>query len=199
MLDHIIAPLGLVADPYVLVVVLLSSIYGLFIGAVPGLSATMAVALLVPVTFFMPAVPAFASMVSATAMAIFSGDIPGCLLRIPGTPSSAAYTDEAHAMARKGEAGHALGAGLVVSCIGGLFGTLVLIFFAPVLAEFALDEQRRAARLLRRGRDRRARQPERCLHRGDRPRAANDRANDCPDEWERMSRAWDEMLDPYWK
>jgi TctA family transporter len=139
MLDHIIAAFGMIADPYVLVVVLLSSIYGLFIGAVPGLSATMAVALLVPVTFFMPAVPAIASMVSATAMAIFSGDIPGCLLRIPGTPSSAAYTDEAHAMSRKGEAGRALGAGLVVSCIGGLFGTLVLIFFAPVLAEFALD------------------------------------------------------------
>ncbi|HEX7387350.1 MAG TPA: tripartite tricarboxylate transporter permease [Castellaniella sp.] len=139
MLDHIVAAFGMISNPYVLIVVLLSSIYGLFIGAVPGLSATMAVALLVPVTFFMPAVPAIAAMVSATAMAIFSGDIPGCLLRIPGTPSSAAYTDEAHAMARNGEAGRALGAGLVVSCIGGLFGTLVLIFFAPVLAEFALD------------------------------------------------------------
>ncbi|HXE20048.1 MAG TPA: tripartite tricarboxylate transporter permease, partial [Castellaniella sp.] len=60
MLDHIIAAFGMITDPYVLVVVLLSSIYGLFIGAVPGLSATMAVALLVPVTFFMPAVPAIA-------------------------------------------------------------------------------------------------------------------------------------------
>ncbi|MFA7438624.1 tripartite tricarboxylate transporter permease [Castellaniella sp.] len=139
MFDILIDAAGLVADPYVLLVVLFSAMYGLFMGAVPGLSATMAVALLVPVTFFMPPVPAIAAMVTATAMAIFSGDIPGCLLRIPGTPSSAAYVDEAHAMTVKGEAGMALGAGLIFSALGGLFGTLVLIFFAPVLAEFALD------------------------------------------------------------
>jgi putative tricarboxylic transport membrane protein len=70
-------------------------------------------------------------------MAIFSGDIPGCLLRIPGTPASAAYTDEAYAMTRKGQAETALGAGLVFSAVGGLFGTLVLIVAAPALADFA--------------------------------------------------------------
>lgn len=70
-------------------------------------------------------------------MAIFSGDIPGCLLRIPGTPASAAYTDEAFAMTRKGLAEQALGAGLVFSAVGGLFGTLVLILAAPALADFA--------------------------------------------------------------
>src|SRR4029453_685125 len=75
---------------------------------------------------------------TATAMAIFSGDIPGCLLRIPGTPASAAYTDEAFAMTRKGQAELALGAGLVFSAIGGLFGTAVLIVGAPALADFAL-------------------------------------------------------------
>ena len=64
----------------------------------------MATALLVPVTFFMPPVPAVAAIVTATAMAIFSGDIPGALLRIPGTPASAAYTDEAYAMTLKGQA-----------------------------------------------------------------------------------------------
>jgi len=71
-------------------------------------------------------------------MAIFSGDIPGCLLRMPGTPASAAYTDEAYAMTRKGQAETALGAGLVFSAIGGLFGTAVLILSAPTLADFAL-------------------------------------------------------------
>ena len=71
-------------------------------------------------------------------MAIFSGDIPGCLMRMPGTPASAAYTDEAYAMTKKGEAEIALGAGLVFSAIGGLFGTAVLIVAAPALAEFAL-------------------------------------------------------------
>ena len=81
-----------------------ASVFGLFVGAVPGLTATMAIALLVPVTFFMAPIPAIAAMVTATAMAIFSGDIPGCLLRMPGTPASAAYTDEAYAMTRKGQA-----------------------------------------------------------------------------------------------
>src|SRR5512137_3122223 len=121
-----------------IVVMLAASVFGLFVGAVPGLTATMATALLVPVTFFMPPIPAIAAIVTATAMAIFSGDIPGCLMRMPGTPASAAYTDEAYAMTKKGQAEIALGAGLVFSAIGGLFGTAVLIVSAPALAEFAL-------------------------------------------------------------
>ena len=130
--------LKLVLDPYVLGVIFGSAVFGLFVGAVPGLTATMATALLVPVTFFMEPVPAIASIVTATAMAIFAGDIPSCLLRMPGTPASAAYTDEAYAMTRKGQGELALGAGLVFSVIGGLFGTAVLILAAPALAEVAL-------------------------------------------------------------
>lgn len=130
---------SMVFEPYTLMVMVLAAFYGLFVGSVPGLTATMATALLVPVTFFMPPIPAVAAMVTATAMAIFSGDIPGCLLRIPGTPASAAYTDEAYAMTRKGQAEKALGAGLVFSAVGGLFGTAVLILAAPALAEFALN------------------------------------------------------------
>ncbi|MEP6969222.1 MAG: tripartite tricarboxylate transporter permease [Betaproteobacteria bacterium] len=128
---------GMVFEPYTLMVMLLASLYGLFVGAVPGLTATMATALLVPVTFFMAPIPAIAAIVTATAMAIFSGDIPGCLLRIPGTPASAAYTDEAYAMTRKGQAEVALGAGLVFSSVGGMFGTIVLVVAAPALAAFA--------------------------------------------------------------
>ncbi len=128
----------MVFDPYNIVVMLLASLFGLFVGAVPGLTATMATALLVPVTFFMAPIPAIAAIVTATAMAIFSGDVPGCLMRMPGTPASAAYTDEAYAMAKKGQAETALGAGLVFSALGGLFGTAVLMLAAPALAEFAL-------------------------------------------------------------
>jgi putative tricarboxylic transport membrane protein len=130
--------LAQVLDPYVLWVIFGSALFGLFVGAVPGLTATMATALLVPVTFFMPPVPAIASIVTATAMAIFAGDIPSCFLRMPGTPASAAYTDEAYAMTKKGQGEMALGAGLVFSVIGGLFGTAVLILAAPALAEVAL-------------------------------------------------------------
>ena len=134
----VLTAFGLVFEPYTIAVILASAAFGLFVGAVPGLTATMATALLVPVTFFMPPVPAIASIVTATAMAIFSGDIPGCLVRIPGTPASAAYTDEAYAMTKKGLAETALGAGLVFSVIGGLFGTVVLVTSAPALAEVAV-------------------------------------------------------------
>ena len=137
-MDPILSAFGLVFEPYTIAVILASAAFGLFVGAVPGLTATMATALLVPVTFFMPPVPAIASIVTATAMAIFSGDIPGCLVRIPGTPASAAYTDEAYAMTKKGLAETALGAGLVFSVIGGLFGTVVLVTSAPALAEVAV-------------------------------------------------------------
>ncbi|HTC79303.1 MAG TPA: tripartite tricarboxylate transporter permease, partial [Terriglobales bacterium] len=138
MSDAWLQAFALVLDPYNLLVMVLASLFGLFVGAVPGLTATMATALLVPVTFFMAPIPAIAAIVTATAMAIFSGDIPGCLMRMPGTPASAAYTDEAYAMAKKGQAETALGAGLVFSALGGLFGTAVLMLAAPALAEFAL-------------------------------------------------------------
>src|SRR5256884_892184 len=137
-MDAIIIAFQMVFEPKTVMVMLASSAFGLFVGAVPGLTATMATALLVPVTFFMPPIMAISAIVTATAMAIFSGDIPGCLLRMPGTPASAAYCDEAYAMTRKGHAETALGAGLVFSAIGGLFGTAVLIVSAPALADFAL-------------------------------------------------------------
>jgi putative tricarboxylic transport membrane protein len=137
-MDALSAAFGLVFQPYVLMVIALSALYGLFVGAIPGLTATMATALLVPVTFFMAPVPAVAAIVTATAMAIFSGDIPSALLRMPGTPASAAYTDEAYLLTKSGRAELALGAGLVFSVLGGIFGVLVLIVAAPALAEVAL-------------------------------------------------------------
>jgi putative tricarboxylic transport membrane protein len=139
MSDAWMQAFALAFQPLNIVVMLAASAFGLFVGAVPGLTATMATALLVPVTFFMSPISAVAAMVTATAMAIFAGDIPGCLIRMPGTPASAAYADEAYAMTRKGQSELALGAGLVFSALGGLFGTMVLIVAAPTLAEFALN------------------------------------------------------------
>jgi putative tricarboxylic transport membrane protein len=122
-------------DPYVLAIIVAASAYGVFMGAVPGLTATMAVALVVPVTFFMDPIPALAAIVTLEACAIFAGDIPNALLRIPGTPSSAAYADDAYALTRAGRSAQALGTCLTFSVVGGLFGTLVLVLFAPGLAE----------------------------------------------------------------
>lgn len=129
----------MVMDPAVLGVILASSIFGLFVGAIPGLSATMATALLVPLTFFMDPLPAIAAIVSAVTMAIFAGDIPGAMLRIPGTPASAAYVDDAYQYTLRGEAEKALGIGLVCSVFGGMVGAIILATGAPFLAEFAFQ------------------------------------------------------------
>jgi putative tricarboxylic transport membrane protein len=138
-LQAVQAAFGLVFDPFVLAVIMLSAIFGLFVGAVPGLTATMATALLVPITFFMPPVPALAAIVTATTMAIFAGDIPGAMLRMPGTPASAAYADESYAMAKRGQLELNLGVNLVFSVAGGLVGVLFLIVAAPRLAELAIS------------------------------------------------------------
>jgi TctA family transporter len=138
MLENVFTAVSLIAQPYVLMVILLSAVYGLFVGSIPGLTATMATALLVPVTFFMDPVPALAAIVTMEAMAIFAGDIPAALVRIPGTPSSAAYVEDSYAMTQKGQASYVLGVDVYFSVIGGLMGALVLIILAPILAEVAM-------------------------------------------------------------
>lgn len=139
MIENLQAALALVFTADVLLAIVFSCLFGLFTGAMPGVSATVAVALLVPVTFFMSPVAALASIATAVAIAIFAGDLPGGLLRIPGTPASAAYADEAYAMTRKGEGGRALTISLACSVIGGLVGVLALSLSAPMLADFALE------------------------------------------------------------
>ena len=122
-----------------LLVILLSATFGLFIGAVPGLTATMAVALMVPFTFFLDPVAGIAAIVTMEACCIFAGDIPTTLMRIPGTPSSAAYVDDAYALTRRNEHQLALGVSLVFSVVGGLIGAIVLIVAAPQLARIAFE------------------------------------------------------------
>jgi TctA family transporter len=136
-MNNLLQGASMVMQTDVLLTILCASIYGLIVGALPGLSATMATALLVPVTFYMSPIAAVSAIIAASAMAIFSGDIPGCLLRIPGTPASAAYTDEAFAMTMQGKPELALGICLWFSAIGGIIGTISLIAMAPALAEMA--------------------------------------------------------------
>lgn len=138
-MDAFLTAMGLVFTWETLVTILASAMFGLFVGALPGLTATMATALLVPLTFYMPPVPAIAAIIASTAMAITAGDLPGTLLRIPGTPASAAYVEDSYRLAQKGKAGLAIGIGVIGSALGGLFGFVVLLLSAPILAQFALN------------------------------------------------------------
>lgn len=138
-MGNLAGALQLIADPTVLLVIVLAGLYGIFIGSIPGLTATMATALLVPFAFFLPPLPAIASIVVMSAMAIYAGDIPGALVRMPGTPASAAYVEDAYGLTRSGRGHVGLGIGLIASVIGGTFGSLVLITAAPLLAEVAVQ------------------------------------------------------------
>ncbi|MDR8391054.1 tripartite tricarboxylate transporter permease [Aliifodinibius sp. S!AR15-10] len=138
MIEAIYEALQLVLfSPSIWLVILLSAVYGIFLGAIPGLTATMAVALFVPITYWMDPIPALAAIATMTACAIFAGDIPTTLLRIPGTPASAAYVDDAYAFTQRGEAGKALGAALTGSVFGGLFGAIILMLLGQQLARVA--------------------------------------------------------------
>src|SRR5437660_10580968 len=98
MLNTLIEAFRLISTWEVIIAMFAASVYGLVIGSLPGLSATMATALLVPVTFYLSPIPAIATIAAASSMAIFSGDIPGALLRLPGPPASAASADGADAI-----------------------------------------------------------------------------------------------------
>jgi putative tricarboxylic transport membrane protein len=136
-MDFVLQGFLLLASPKVILIIMISAIYGLFVGAMPGLTATMAAALLVPFTFYMDPVPALVSIVTMSAMAIFAGDIPAALIRIPGTPSSAAYTQDSFELTKQGKAELVLGVDVVFSAIGGLMGAVILMTSAPLLAEIA--------------------------------------------------------------
>ncbi|MCC6021958.1 MAG: tripartite tricarboxylate transporter permease [Desulfurococcaceae archaeon] len=127
--------LQLALQPNVIFAVIIAEFFGVFIGAMPGLTATMATALLVPFTYFMDPLAGISMIIAMATVAIFSGDIPAVLLKIPGTPASAAQTIDAYQLGRRKPAS-TLGVDLVCSALGGLTGSLILMFSAPALAEF---------------------------------------------------------------
>jgi len=138
MQESLLEALSLTICRYdVWLIVLAAAIYGTFVGAIPGLTATMAVALFVPMTYWLEPIPALAAIVSMVACAIFAGDIPTALLRIPGTPASAAYVEQTYRLAQKGLVDRALGMGLWASVIGGLIGAVVLMIAGDQLARIA--------------------------------------------------------------
>lgn len=118
---------------------LLAMAFGIFVGATPGLTATMAVALIVPITFYVPNPNTSLAMILGVSFtAIFAGDLPGTYLRIPGTPASAAATLDAHQLARQGRGREVMLLDLICSCLGGLLSVLALIWIAPQLARWGL-------------------------------------------------------------
>ncbi len=112
---------------------------GIVFGSIPGLSASMAVALMLPLTFSMSASLGMNTLVAVYIGGISGGLISAILLNMPGTASSIATTLDGHPMAMKGEAMKALGLGIVFSAMGSIFSFLILTFCAPLLADICLQ------------------------------------------------------------
>lgn len=111
---------------------------GIVIGALPGLTATMGVAILLPFTFGMDAVTGLIMLVGIYIGAIYGGSISAILLNTPGTPASAATCFDGYALVKKGYPTKALSASTIASALGGLISCLALVTISPVLAKFAL-------------------------------------------------------------
>ncbi|QFT92116.1 Tripartite tricarboxylate transporter TctA family protein [Roseovarius sp. THAF9] len=117
---------------------LIGTIGGLILGATPGLSPTMAVALLIPFTFKLDATQGLILLGAAYTSTVAGGAVSAILLKIPGAPANIATTLDGHTMAKNGQGARALQLSFISSAIGGVFGVLLLIFLTPVLAEWAL-------------------------------------------------------------
>ncbi|MBR0249202.1 MAG: tripartite tricarboxylate transporter permease, partial [Synergistaceae bacterium] len=126
-------------DPYTFLMVVFAIVVGTIFGALPGVSATMAVALGLPFTYSMQPIPAIVFLVAVYCSSITGGSITAILFKIPGVPSSAPTTFDGYPMAQRGEAGKALGIALGSSAIGGLVSALAMLTLSPQLTQAALS------------------------------------------------------------
>lgn len=119
-------------------ILFLGVISGIVIGALPGFTATMGVALFVPFTYSMGTNYAFAFLISLYCSAVYAGSIPAILIRTPGTPAAIATINDGYPMAQKGKAGKALGIAMYASVFGGIFSAIILTLTSKYVADAAL-------------------------------------------------------------
>lgn len=128
----------LVAQPETLGLWIAGMLFGVFVGAMPGLTATMATAILVPVTYYLSPLAGLSMIVGCVCVAIFAGDIPATYMRVPGTPSSGAAVLDGYEMTKQGKSSMALRLALIYSALGGVVGFTLLVICATALAAIAL-------------------------------------------------------------
>jgi len=139
IVDNMLLGLTTVFLPSNMLAITLGTVIGLLIGALPGLSATMAIAILVPVTFAFPPETGISMLAALYLAAMYGGSISAILIRTPGTPAAAATVLDGYPMAQQGKAGRALSISLGASFTGGLISSICLLTVAPVLGKIALE------------------------------------------------------------
>jgi putative tricarboxylic transport membrane protein len=136
-MDGFLSGMAILADPYMIGVILAGTVLGVIVGALPGLSGSTTAALLLPITITMSPTASIAFLGAIYCAANFGGSITAILINTPGDPSASATAFDGYPMARRGEAGRALGMSTIASAIGGIFSVFVLIVAAPLLAKAA--------------------------------------------------------------
>ena len=126
-----------------LALIAVGTMAGIYVGAIPGLSVTMAVSILISFTFSWEVYPALALMIGIYMGGVYGGSRTAILLNIPGAPSAIATALDGYPMAQKGLAGEAIGIVTVVSFLGGFIGIFALAAFAPTISDFAIRFQPR--------------------------------------------------------
>ena len=126
--------LSTISDPMTLLLVAVGTFMGLVFGALPGLTASMGIALLIPLTFTMDPVPALGMMIGCYVGGMAGGAVPAVLLNIPGTPSAVVTSVDGYPMAQQGKAANALGWAVFASGAGSIISWAVLVTAAPALA-----------------------------------------------------------------
>lgn len=137
LIDSLAAGMELFATPLAIGLTLFGVLFGLLVGALPGLGPLMGIILLLPFAIGQPPIAAMGFLIAIFVGGSCGGSISAILLRIPGTPLAAATLFDGYPMAQKGRAADAVGIAISASALGGLFGGVVLILFAPLLADFA--------------------------------------------------------------
>ncbi|MCD6299641.1 MAG: tripartite tricarboxylate transporter permease, partial [Dehalococcoidales bacterium] len=138
MTVDVLTLLANVFDPFNFSLMTAGVAVGIVVGALPGLTATMALAILVPFTFTMHPIPALMMLGGVYVGAIYGGSIAAILINTPGTPSAIATTFDGFPLTKKGKAEHALVTAAFSSGVGGVIGAIVLLAMAPPLATFSL-------------------------------------------------------------
>lgn len=139
MIQQLIGAIGSVLDPAVFISLCVGTAAGIVGGAIPGITITMTVILVLPFTFGMSPLQGLATMVGVYVGGSSGGLISACLIGIPGTPSAVATTFDGFPMTRKGEPGRAVWLGIYASMLGSLIGGFFLVFGAVTLAEIAVS------------------------------------------------------------
>ncbi|MTI18133.1 hypothetical protein E1162_12875 [Rhodobacteraceae bacterium RKSG542] len=137
-MTDILSGLDLIMNAQTIFWVVVGSILGIILGALPGLTATMGVALMLPITFYLPTATGMALLISVYTGAVSGASIPAILLGIPGNPNALATVEDGYKLAQKGLGSLALGSAALASLIGGFLSLLILSFFAPFLAQATL-------------------------------------------------------------